>query len=138
MNIYLINALLVLLVIRQIREHQLDLPALAVPVLAVGAAAVMFPHAVPGGGSDITLDLLAVSVGAAMGAIGGLATHLRPRADGRPLGRAGVLAAGMWIAGVGARMVFYFAGPMAPARPSPPSASRTTSPARPPGPPHWS
>ena len=42
MNIYLINALLVLLVVRQIREHQLDLRALAVPVLAVGAAAVMF------------------------------------------------------------------------------------------------
>jgi hypothetical protein len=31
MNIYLINALLVLLVIRQIREHQLGLRALAVP-----------------------------------------------------------------------------------------------------------
>jgi len=44
-----------------------------------------------------------------MGAIGGLATRLRPGADGRPLGRAGALAAGMWIAGVGARMVFYFA-----------------------------
>jgi len=29
MNIYLINALLVLLVVRQIREHQLDLRALA-------------------------------------------------------------------------------------------------------------
>ena len=58
MNIYLINALLVLLVIRQIREHQLDLRALAVPVLAVGAAAMMFLHAVPGGGSDIALDLL--------------------------------------------------------------------------------
>ena len=28
---------------------------------------------------------------------------------GRPPGRAGALAAGMWIAGVGARMVFYFA-----------------------------
>ena len=109
MNIYLINALLVLLVIRQIREHQLDLRALAVPVLAVGAAAVMFLHAVPGGGSDIALDLLCLSAGAAMGAIGGLATHLRAGADGRPLGRAGVLAAGMWIAGVGARMVFYFA-----------------------------
>lgn len=40
MNMYLINALLVLLVVRQIREHQLDLRALAVPVLAVGAAAV--------------------------------------------------------------------------------------------------
>ena len=109
MNIYLINALLVLLVIRQIREHQLDLRALAVPVLAVGAAAVVFLHSVPGGGSDIALDLACVLAGAAMGAIGGLATRLRLGADGRPLGRAGVLAAGMWIAGVGARIVFYFA-----------------------------
>jgi hypothetical protein len=109
MNIYLINALLILLVGRQIREHQLDLRALAVPVLAVAAAAVMFLHSVPSGGSDITLDLLCVSAGAVMGAIGGLATRLRPGADGRPLGRAGVLAAGTWIAGVGARMVFYFA-----------------------------
>jgi hypothetical protein len=109
MNMYLINALLVLLVIRQIREHQLDVRALAVPVLAVAAAAVMFLHAVPGGGSDIALDLACVSAGAAMGAIGGLATRLRLGAEGRPLGRAGTLAAGMWIAGVGARMVFYFA-----------------------------
>ena len=109
MNIYLINALLILLVVRQVREHQLDLRALAVPVVAVAAAAVMFLHAVPAGGSDIALDLLCTSAGAAMGAIGGLATRLRPGAGGRPLGRAGVLAAGMWIAGVGARMVFYFA-----------------------------
>ena len=109
MNIYLINALLILLVVRQIREQQLDLRALAVPVLAVAAAAVMFLHSVPGGGSDIALDLVCVSAGAAMGAIGGLATRLRLGADGRPLGRAGVLAASMWIAGVGARMVFYFA-----------------------------
>ena len=109
MNIYLINALLVLLVVRQIREHQLDARALAVPVLAVGAAAVMFLHSVPVGGSDIALDLLGLSAGAAMGAIGGLATRLRLGSDDRPLGRAGVLAAGMWIAGVGARMVFYFA-----------------------------
>jgi hypothetical protein len=83
--------------------------ALAVPVLAVAAAAVLFLHAVPVGGNDIVFDLLCVSAGAAMGAIGGLATRLRVGADGRQLGRAGVLAAGMWIAGVGARMVFYFA-----------------------------
>jgi hypothetical protein len=109
MNIYLINALLILLVVRQVREHQLDLRALAVPVLAVAAAAVMFLHAVPTGGSDIALDLLCTSAGAAMGAIGGLATRLRPGAGGRPLGRAGVLATSMWLAGVGARMAFYFA-----------------------------
>ena len=111
---YLINALLVLLVVRQIREHQLDLRALAVPVLAVAAAAVMFLHAVPGGGSDLALDLACLSAGAAMGAIGGLATRLRLGADGRPLGCAGALAASMWIAGVGARMAFAFAATQAP------------------------
>jgi hypothetical protein len=44
-----------------------------------------------------------------MGAVGGLATRLRRGADGRPLGRAGWLAVGMWVAGVGARMAFAFA-----------------------------
>ena len=106
---YVINAILVLMVIRQIREHCLDLRALAVPVLAVAAAAVMFLHSVPAGGSDIALELLGVMAGAAMGVIGGLATRLRRGADGRPLGRAGALAAGMWVAGVGARMAFAFA-----------------------------
>jgi len=125
-NTYLINALLVLLVVRQLREHQLDLRALAAPVLAVGAAAVMFLHSVPGGGNDIALELVVVAAGAAMSAIGGLATHLRLGADGRPLGRAGALAASVWIAGVGAWMAFAFAATTAPARRSPPSASRTT------------
>ena len=108
-NMYVINAILVLMVVRQIREHSLDLRSLAVPVLAVGAAAVMFLHSVPGGGSDIALELLGVLAGAAMGAVGGLATRLRRGADGRPLGRAGALAAGMWVAGVGGRMAFVFA-----------------------------
>ena len=108
-NMYVINAILVLMVVRQIREHSLDLRSLAVPVLAVGAAAVMFLHSVPGGGSDIALELAGVSAGAAMGAVGGLATRLRRGADGRALGRAGALAAGMWVAGVGGRMAFVFA-----------------------------
>jgi len=106
---YLVSASLILLVIRQIREHPLDARSLATPVLAGGAAAVMFLHAVPAGGSDLALEAAGVLAGAAMGAIGGLATRLRPGADGRPLGRAGILAAGMWIGGVGARLAFAVA-----------------------------
>jgi hypothetical protein len=106
---YLISASLILLVIRQIREHPLDARSLAVPVLAVGAAAVMFLHSVPAGGSDLALEAAGVAVGAAMGAIGGLATRLRLGADGRALGRAGWLAASMWIGGVGARLAFAVA-----------------------------
>ena len=108
-NVYLINALLVLMVIRQIREHPLDLRNLAIPVLAVGAAAALFLRSVPLGGNDIALELACVLAGALMGAIGGFATYLRRGADGRPLGRAGWLAAGMWIGGVGARLAFAVA-----------------------------
>jgi hypothetical protein len=106
---YLISASLILLVIRQIREHPLDARSLATPVLAVGAAAVMFIHSVPVGGTDLALEAACVAAGAAMGAIGGLATRLRLGAGGRPLGRAGWLAAGMWVGGVGARLVFAIA-----------------------------
>jgi hypothetical protein len=108
-SMYLINASLILLVIRQIREHPLDARSLMAPVLAVGCAAVLFLHSVPAGGSDLALEVACVAVGAVMGAIGGLATGLRLGADGRPLGRAGVLAAGMWVGGVGARLAFAVA-----------------------------
>ncbi len=111
MNItmYLVNAILVLMVVRQIREHPLDARSLAGPVLAVGAAAVLFLHTIPLGGDDIALELACVLAGALMGAAGGLATRLRLGADGRPLGRAGWLAAGMWVGGVGARLGFAVA-----------------------------
>ena len=108
-TIYLINASLILLVIRQIREHPLDARSLATPVLAVGCAAVLFLHSVPAGGSDLVLAAACVLTGAVMGTIGGLATRLRLSNDGRPLGRAGVLAASMWIGGVGARLAFAVA-----------------------------
>jgi hypothetical protein len=108
-TMYLVNASLILLVIRQIREHPLDARSLATPVLAVGCAAVLFLHSVPAGGSDLVLEAACVLAGAAMGGLGGLATRLRPGADGRPLGRAGVVAAGMWAGGVGARLAFAVA-----------------------------
>jgi hypothetical protein len=108
-NMYVINAVLILMVIRQIREHPLDLRSLAVPVLAVGCAAVLFLHSVPAGGNDIALELACMLAGAFMGTAGGLATHLRLAADGRPLGRAGTLAASMWVGGVGARLAFAVA-----------------------------
>jgi hypothetical protein len=106
---YVINAILVLLVVRQIRERPLDLRNLAVPVLAVGAAAILFLHSVPGGGNDLPLELVCTAAGAVMGGLAGLFTQLRRGGDGQALGRAGWLAAGLWVAGVGARMAFAFA-----------------------------
>jgi len=115
-NMYVINAILILMVVRQIREHPLDLRSMAAPVIAVGAAAVLLLRSVPAGGNDIALEAACVLAGACMGTIGGSATRLRLDAGGRPLGRAGWLAASMWVGGVGARLAFavaatYGAGP---------------------------
>ena len=108
-SVYLVNASLILLVIRQIREHPLDARSLATPVLAVGCAAVLFLHSIPAGGSDLVLEATCVLAGTVMGGLGGLATRLRLGADGRPLGRAGAVAASMWVGGVGARLAFAVA-----------------------------
>jgi len=98
-----------LLVVRQIREHRMDLRGLAGPVLAVGAAAVFFLRSVPAGGSDLLLELACVTAGAVMGCLSGLFTHLRRDRDGMVVGHAGWVPAGLWVAGVGARMAFVFA-----------------------------
>src|SRR5215469_244523 len=108
---YLVNAILVLLVVRQILWHRLDLRGLAGPVLAVGAAAVffLFLSSVPTGGNDLWLELACVAAGAVMGCLAGLFTHLRRDTDGRVQGRAGWVSASLWVTGMGARMAFVFA-----------------------------
>ena len=106
---YVLHAILVLMVIRQIREHPLDLRSLAGPVLVVGTVAALFLHSVPTGGNDVLLYTACVAAGATMGALAGRTTHLRRDGAGRALGRAGWLAASLWIIGVGARMAFALA-----------------------------
>ena len=106
---YIVNAILILLVVRQIREHPMDLRGLAGPVLAVGAAAVFFLRSVPAGGNDLLLELACVSAGAVMGCLSGRFTHLRRDRDGQVLGHAGWASASLWVAGVGARMAFVVA-----------------------------
>jgi hypothetical protein len=67
-NMYVINAILVLMISRQVREHPLGLRSLAAPVLAVGAASVLFLRPVPIGGRGITLEAACVAVAAGNGA----------------------------------------------------------------------
>src|SRR5262249_27054111 len=106
---YLVNAIVVLLVVAQIREHRMDLRGLAGPVLAVGAAAVFFLRSVPAGGNDVLVELACVAAGGGVGWLGGLFSHLRRGWDGLVWGHAGWVSAGLWVTGVGARMAFVFA-----------------------------
>jgi len=104
---YLINSVLVLLVLRQIREHSLDRRSLVLPLVLVAVAAANFLHTIPTAGNDLELELGLAALGAAMGLLCGLATHLRLD-GGTPLARAGVAAAALWIAGCGARLAFAY------------------------------
>jgi hypothetical protein len=103
---YIINAILVLLVLRQIRESRLDLVSLVLPVVLVGAAAAYYLHSVPTAGNDIALDLTLAAAGAILGVACALTTRMRRGADAVALARAGVVAAILWIVGIGARMGF--------------------------------
>jgi hypothetical protein len=106
---YIINAILVLLVLRQIRAARLDLRSLVLPVLLVAGAAAYYLHSVPTAGNDIVLDITLAAVGAALGILCALATSLWRGRDGYAMARAGGIAAVLWIAGIGCRMGFAFA-----------------------------
>jgi hypothetical protein len=106
---YIINAILVLLVVRQLRDRRLDAASLLLPVALVAGAAVYYLHSIPTAGNDLTLELALAASGATMGALCGAATFVRRGDDDVALARAGVIAATLWIAGVGGRMGFAYA-----------------------------
>jgi peptidoglycan/LPS O-acetylase OafA/YrhL len=105
---YIISFILVLLVLRQIRETRLGLTSLVLPVVLVAGAAAYYLRSVPTAGNDIALDLTLAATGAALGIMCALATRMRRGSDGVALARAGWLAAILWIAGIGCRMGFAF------------------------------
>ncbi len=111
MNIsdYLINAVFVLVVLRQARERQLDLRSLVVPLLVVAFVAHIYIHSIPTAGNDLVLVAVLAGVGLVLGVLGGSATHIRIGDDGLPMVRVGWIAGALLIAGICARTVFVFA-----------------------------
>jgi hypothetical protein len=106
---YLINAVIVLLVLRQVRERRLDLRSLLLPLLLIGLAAHHYLHAIPTAGDDVVLIAVLATAGLTLGSLCALATRVRLGEDGAAWARAGWAAAALWVAGVGSRMAFTFA-----------------------------
>jgi hypothetical protein len=103
---YIINGVLVLLVLRQIRGSRLDLANLVLPVVLVGGAAAYYLRSVPTAGNDLVLDLVLACAGAALGLLCGLATRVWRGSDGVAMAKAGGIAAVLWVVGIGARIAF--------------------------------
>lgn len=77
--------------------------------MLVFVAGQHFLHTIPTAGNDLVLIVGLAAGGALLGTLCGLATHVRRGDDGLALARAGWIAAGLWVLGVGTRMGFAFA-----------------------------
>jgi hypothetical protein len=106
---YLINAVFVVVVLRQARERRLDLRSLVVPLIVVAFVAHIYVHSIPTAGNDLLLVAALAAVGLTLGVLGGFATHIRLGDDGLPLVRVGWVAGALLVAGICSRMVFVFA-----------------------------
>jgi hypothetical protein len=102
---YLLNISLVGLVVLQIRGHKITRARLLFPVVVTVWVALQFLHAIPTAGNDAVLEAGLAFTGAALGALAGVATSVRRQGAGA-FAKAGVVAAALWIAGIGARMAF--------------------------------
>jgi hypothetical protein len=106
---YIINAVFVLIVLRQARERELDRRSVVIPLAIVAYVAHMYVRSIPTAGNDLVLIAALGTVGVALGVGGGLATHVRPGENGLAVARVGWIAGALLIAGIGSRMIFAFA-----------------------------
>jgi hypothetical protein len=103
---YLLNAALVLVVVRQLRGKRLIGSAIYVPLAICAYVGYTFLHSIPTSGNDLVLVLAGSAAGLTLGTLCGLATLVYPDRDGIPFVRATGAAAVLWVLGVGARIAF--------------------------------
>jgi hypothetical protein len=105
---YLINAVFVLVVLRQARERRLDVRSFVAPMALVVFVAQHYVHGVPTTGDDLVLVAALATAGMTLGVVCGFATHVRIEADGDRFARVGWLAGCLLIGGISSRIVFVF------------------------------
>jgi hypothetical protein len=103
---YLIDISLILIVLFQVRGRRITARSLLLPVGIVTYVACTYLRGVPTAGNDLFLVLGCAAGGALLGGLAGHFTSVRPDSEGIPYAKAGLVAAGLWILGTGARLAF--------------------------------
>jgi hypothetical protein len=103
---YLLNAALVLVVVRQLRGKRLIGSAIYVPLAICAYVGYTYLHSIPTSGNDLALVVVGSLAGLTLGALCGLCTRVYPDHDGIPFARATGAAALLWVLGVGSRIAF--------------------------------
>jgi hypothetical protein len=105
---YTIDILLILVIFRQVRPHQLTTRALLLPLALLAAAGALYLWPVTLGGNDLALIGILAAAGLGLGAVSGLADRIWQDRQQRLLSRAGAVSVIAWVAGMGARFWFAF------------------------------
>jgi hypothetical protein len=103
---YLINIVLIGLVILQIRGSRQDLKTAIRPVVLVAAAAAYYLRGFPTSGNDLALDAILGGIGLILGVACAATTRVWRADDGFAYAKAGVIAAALWVIGIGSRLGF--------------------------------
>src|SRR5580693_9260374 len=105
---YLIDSILVLLVLFQIKERTLTNRQLIRPLVILGIAVANYLHGIPTQGNDLVLVGVLAVVGGAIGIASGVTVILHRQADGTVTFRSGWLSGIFWVLGMGSRFGFAY------------------------------
>lgn len=105
---YIIDILLILVIFRQVRPHQLTVRAAVLPLALLVAAGAIYLRPFTLGGNDLALILILAAAGIVLGALSGLADRVWHDERGRLLFRAGAISVITWVIGMGFRFGFAY------------------------------
>lgn len=105
---YLIDSVLVLLVLIQIKERPMTRKALIRPLVILGIAVMNYLHGIPTQGNDLALVGALAVVGGLIGVASGVTAILARRPDGVITLRSGWLSGFFWVLGMGSRFAFAY------------------------------
>jgi hypothetical protein len=103
---YLFDSLLVLLVLRQLKESRLDTKSVVLPLAIIGWVVKSYLHTIPTGANDLLLIAGLTLVGMTCGLVSALGTRVRTDGGKHALIKAGPIAAGVWVLSMGGRFAF--------------------------------
>ena len=103
---YLIDSVLVLLVLLQIKERPLTTHTLIRPLIIVSIAVVTYLHGIPTAGNDLVLVGTLALLGLSIGLASGQTVLMRRGQDGEVLARSGWASGFFWVLGMGSRFAF--------------------------------
>jgi hypothetical protein len=105
---YILDSLLVLLVLLQIKEKPLSTKSLIRPLVIIGVAVMNYLHGIPTAGNDLVLVGATATLGALIGLMSAYTLKMRVGDDGEVLARAGWASGFFWVLGMGSRFAFIF------------------------------